>query len=261
MPNPRFHSPISIADAQRILAQADDPALLAGGQWLVPLIKSGKCDLSDIVSLHHLDELRGVRFHDGKLFIGAGETHRSLSSNALILRECPALAAVASEIGDPATRNRGTIGGAIASDARRSDYSGLLCALDGEIISTARRLNVSDLFEFQGSEWLQVGEILTAAEISVPNWGVYEKIPHPAANYAEVGLFIGQMRDGSWRVVASTGKSSPMRLIALETELAASVDAEDLSIADAAPWASEFDISCLTALLKNALENAEPVIR
>ena len=61
-----------------------------------------------LVSLNGIAEMQGVKASGGMVTVGAATTHATVAREAA--RACPALAALAGGIGDPAVRNRGTIG-------------------------------------------------------------------------------------------------------------------------------------------------------
>ena len=52
-----------------------------------------------------------IRDAKGALAVGAGTRHAEVAASSIVAKAIPALAALAGHIGDPAVRNRGTIGG------------------------------------------------------------------------------------------------------------------------------------------------------
>ena len=63
---------------------------------------------------------------DDHIAIGALAKHRSLETSDLLISECPLLAHIASKVGDPQVRHRGTLGGSLAHSDPASD---LPCSL------------------------------------------------------------------------------------------------------------------------------------
>jgi len=53
--------PKSLADAEALLAQADDPKLLAGGQTLIPTLKQRLAMPSDVIDIGGLKELAFIK--------------------------------------------------------------------------------------------------------------------------------------------------------------------------------------------------------
>ena len=70
----------------------------------------------------------------GTVRIGALTTHAELASSAELRDHCPALAEAARHVGDPAVRNRGTIGGNVAHADPASDLPTVLAALGARFV-------------------------------------------------------------------------------------------------------------------------------
>jgi glycosyltransferase involved in cell wall biosynthesis len=115
-----FVKPSTLAEAVAALA-AEDAQALGGGQTLIPTLKQRLASPGTRVSLSGIAERRRV-FTDrgGRLVVGGGTTHAQVAREAA--GSYPALAALASRIGDPAVRNRGTIGGSLANNDPSADY-------------------------------------------------------------------------------------------------------------------------------------------
>ena len=113
-----FVKPLTVADAVTALA-ADGAQALSGGQTLTPTMKQRLATPSVLVSLTGIAALKGVSVAGGVVTVGAATPH------AVVAREAgayPALAALAGGIGDPAVRNRGTIGGSLANNDPAACY-------------------------------------------------------------------------------------------------------------------------------------------
>src|SRR3546814_13564208 len=89
---------------------------------LIPTLKQRRASPSDIVDLGAIAALKGIREEGGQLVIGAMTTHAAVARDAKVKAKIPALARLADGIGDPPVRNRGTIGGSIATNAPAADY-------------------------------------------------------------------------------------------------------------------------------------------
>src|SRR4051812_20449599 len=109
-----YHKASSVADAMAKLAASDDGRVLAGGQTLIAAMKMRLSAPSDLVDLAGIGELRGIKVDASGVTIGAMTTHATVAASPEIAKAIPALALLASEIGDPMVRNMGTIGGAPA---------------------------------------------------------------------------------------------------------------------------------------------------
>ena len=71
-----------------------------------------------------------------------GDVHRS----DVVKRAIPALAAMAGMIGDPAVRNRGTIGGSIANNDPAADYPAAVVALNATVRTNKREIAADEFF-------------------------------------------------------------------------------------------------------------------
>jgi len=112
--------PSTIAEAAKLLAASEDNQALGGGQTLIPSLKQRLAAPEMLVSLGGIAEMQGICEDDaGHICIGGGTTHAAVAAGAA--RYC-ALAYLAGNIGDPAVRNRGTIGGSLANNDPSACY-------------------------------------------------------------------------------------------------------------------------------------------
>jgi xanthine dehydrogenase YagS FAD-binding subunit len=120
MPAFQLYQPSSVADAQKLLQEnGDDALVLAGGldsmDWLKDRIKKPKVvvDLSGIESLKKIGETE-----DGVMIIGAMATLTEIAQNPVIRQKYGLLAQAAGLVASPQIRNQGTIGGNVSQDTR-----------------------------------------------------------------------------------------------------------------------------------------------
>jgi carbon-monoxide dehydrogenase medium subunit len=104
-----FHAPENVPAAVAALAQATDPAVLAGGQSLVPLLRTRRRQPDLVVDIGRIAELTGVRVGTRDLVAGAAARQSDVLAAADGL-----LAAALGSVGTLLTRRRGTIGGIVA---------------------------------------------------------------------------------------------------------------------------------------------------
>ncbi|MXZ71053.1 MAG: xanthine dehydrogenase family protein subunit M [Acidobacteria bacterium] len=188
-----YYRASSVADAGRLLAEHPGAKLLAGGHSLIPLLKLRLAAPSAVIDIGRIAELRGISAGGDGLRIGALTTHAEIAASADVRQHAAALAEAASQIGDPAVRNRGTIGGNLAHADPASDLPTVLAAL-GATLSVVgpggERSIAADGF-FQGLMMTALGENEVLTAITVPAAGgagsAYAKFPHPASRYAVVG--------------------------------------------------------------------------
>ena len=184
----------SLAEAGQLLQQHPGAKLLAGGHSLIPLLKLRLATPPALIDIGRIDELKGISVADGRVRIGALTTHAELAASAELAARAPALAEAAGLIGDPAVRNRGTIGGNVAHADPASDLPTVLCALDATIVVTAaggeRRIAAGDFFEGMMETALGDHDIIAAIEVPAAAAGqgqAYIKFSHPASRYAVIG--------------------------------------------------------------------------
>jgi aerobic carbon-monoxide dehydrogenase medium subunit len=215
----QFQRPASLAAAVEALRNAPDGKYLAGGQSLIPLMKLGLAAPPQLVSLAGLAELRGVRVDGRELVIGASTVHADVAESAEVRRTIPALAHLASHIGDPQVRNRGTLGGSLAHDDPNADYPAAVLGLAATVQTDRRRIAADDFFKGLYQTALEPDEIITAVRFPIPEKAAYAKFPHPASRFALVGVFVAKT-GGGVRVAVTGAAASVFRHPDMEKALA-----------------------------------------
>lgn len=202
-----YHRATSADDAAAKMASADDGKLLSGGMTLLPTMKQRLAAPSDLVDVTHIADMKGVSIDGNTIRIGAATTHNDVATNSDLQAACPSICALASHIGDPAVRHRGTIGGSIANNDPAADYPSAMLALNAQIITSKRKIDADDFFTGMFETALEDDEIITAVEFAAPETGAYAKFPNPASRYAMAGVFVAKLKNGMVRV-GVTGASS-----------------------------------------------------
>lgn len=211
-----YHRPASLAEASQLLEDADDGAYLAGGMTLIPTLKQRLASPSDLVDLAGVPALSGIDTAGGQASVGAMTPHAEVAACAAI----PALSELASGIGDPQVRNRGTLGGSIANSDPAADYPAAVLGLDATVRTDRRTIPGDEFFTGLFETALAEGEIVTAVDFRVPDAAAYAKFPNPASRYAVVGVMVAR-RGGSVRVGVTGAGAAAFRATALEAALAA----------------------------------------
>ncbi len=195
--------PTSMADAVSALGQEEAQAL-GGGQTLIPTLKQRLASPSVLVSLTGIAEMKGVcREDSGDLTIGGGTTHATVAAEAASIY--PGLAALAGNIGDPAVRNRGTIGGSLANNDPSACYPAAALGSGATIVTNTREIAADDYFQGMFTTALEEGEIITSVRFPVPEAAGYAKFEQPASRFALTAVFVAKYADGVR--VAVTGAS------------------------------------------------------
>jgi len=198
-----FTKPSSIADAVKAMASAGAQAL-SGGQTLLPTMKQRLADPDLLVSLTGIAEMKGVTMGEGGLHIGAATTHADVARMAAA--HYPGLASLAGGIGDPAVRNRGTIGGSLANNDPAACYPAAVLASGATIVTNKRKITADDFFQGMFSTALEEGEIITSVIFPIPEESAYVKFNQPASRFALTAVFVAKHAAGVR--VAVTGASN-----------------------------------------------------
>jgi carbon-monoxide dehydrogenase medium subunit len=234
----------SLADAHALIAAHPGAKVLAGGHSLLPLLKLRLAAPLALVDIGRVPELRGIRRQGDHITIGALTTHAELAASADLRTSAQALAEAAATVGDPAVRNRGTIGGNVAHADPASDLPTVLVALNARMTVSGpkgeRSIAADEFFTGIMMTALDDTEILTSVQVPASAAGqgsAYEKFSHPASRYAVVGAAaLISVRDGKCsaaRVAIGGLLPNARRAAAVEGALAGKALSDD-AIADAA---------------------------
>ena len=194
----------------------------------------------------------GITVAGDHINIGALTTHAEIAASAEVQQANGLLAEAAGGIGDPAVRNRGTIGGNLAHADPASDWATVLTALGANVSvqgpSGSRTIAAGDFVEDAFTTGLAEDELITTVSVPVlaaNQRAEYAKMAHPASFYAVVGGAVVVTMDGDRCTAASVAVGGltprPVKAAAVEQALAGTTLTMD-SIADATSRLSE-DIS------------------
>jgi len=208
----------SVADAEALLKGSPDAKLLAGGQTLIAAMKMRLANPSDLIDISGLRELSYIRVANDAVVIGAGTTHFEVATSTDVTRTIPALAYLASIIGDPAVRHKGTLGGSVANNDPAADYPAAVLALGATIKTSRRSIAADEFFTGMFTTALQDGEIVTEVSFPIPQKASYKKFPNPASRYAMAGVFVAKTKSGV-RVAVTGAGPCVFRVPEMETAL------------------------------------------
>ena len=186
----------SVAEAGELLAKHPGAKLLAGGHSLIPLLKLRLATPETVIDIGRITDLRGISVND-QLTIGALSTHADIASSSDVQQHATALADAASQVGDPAVRNRGTIGGNVAHADPASDLPTVLVSLGATVTVIGpdgeRSVDVADFFQGVMMTSLGDNDLITSIQIptaSANQVTAYAKFSHPASRYAVIGVAV-----------------------------------------------------------------------
>jgi len=232
-------TPATIDEAIAALGQEGAQAL-GGGQTLLPTMKARLAQMDTLVSLSHIDAIKGVCRDDaGRICIGGGTTHAAAAK--ALSDDYPALAWLAGHIGDPAVRARGTIGGSLANDDPSACWPAGALGSGATIVATrpdgVREIAADDFFEGLFTTALVEPEIVTEVRFPVPRAAAYEKFIQPASRFPLVAAFVARFDDGVRVAITGASSDGVFRWTDAETALAADFTAD--ALADLAPPAAD----------------------
>src|SRR5690348_17749318 len=192
MYNFEYHKAKNVADASALITQKSEAKLVAGGMTLIPTLKQRLAKPSDLVDLNGIADLKGIKREGNAVVIGAMTRHVEAAESAEVQKAIPALAHLASHIGDPAVRNRGTLGGSISNNDPAADYPAAVVALNATVITNKRKIAADEFFKGLFETALDPGELITAVSFPIPDKSHYMKFPNPASRYAIVGVYVAK---------------------------------------------------------------------
>jgi aerobic carbon-monoxide dehydrogenase medium subunit len=225
-----YHRPSSVDEAVALFGKGKEAKYLAGGQTLIPVMKQRLAAPSDVIDLARIKELVGIDVSGNIVTIKAATPHYDVASSAAVQKAIPALAHLASTIGDPAVRHRGTIGGSLANNDPAADYPSAVLALGATVKTNKRSIAADDFFKGLFATALEDGEIITAISFPVAAKAGYAKFPHPASRFALTGVFVAKTGASDVRVAATgASQSGVMRVGTIEAALKANWSAAALA--------------------------------
>ena len=225
----------SAEEALSLLAQhGDDAKLLAGGHSLLPLMKLRLATPSVLIDVGRLTDLSYVKDGGDHVAIGALTRHRDLEVSGLLQAQVPLLPHVASLVGDPSVRHRGTLGGSLAHGDPASDLPAAVLALGGTMVVRGpggeRQVPASEFFTGFLETALGPDELLTEIRVpKVPDAGwSYQKFNRRAQDWAIVGV-AAVVNNGSSGVSLVNMGSVPVRAAGVEEAVQGGSSAADAS--------------------------------
>lgn len=217
-----YHRASSIDDAVAQFAKGTESKFLSGGQTLLPVMKQRLAAPSDVIDVAKIKDMIGIDVSGDTVTIKAATTHYDVAQSDAVQKAIPALAHLASMIGDPAVRHRGTIGGSLANNDPAADYPAAVLALGATVKTNKRSIAADDYFKGLFTTALEDGEMITAVSFPIPAKAGYAKFPNPASRFALTGVFVAKTKSGDVRVTATgASQSGVMRVAPIEQALKA----------------------------------------
>jgi carbon-monoxide dehydrogenase medium subunit len=256
----------SVDEASRLLGQAADAKVLAGGHSLIPLMRLRLAEPSLLVDINGLNgELGYIRRDNGTVHIGALTRHYQIEQSSEIQRSLPLLAEVAAEVGDMQVRSMGTIGGVLAHADPAGDFCTIALMLDATIATNKRSIPARDFFQGLFTTPLAADELVTEVSFPVANGPhKYIKFRRRMSDWAIIGVGAQRMEDGQWRVGITNAAMTPVRASGVEQALssgaspseAAKQSSQGLDPASDLRGSAEYKTHLAEVLTQRAIEGA-----
>lgn len=255
----------SIDSASAVLRKyPDDAKVIAGGQSLLPLMRLRLSQPHVLVDIGKVRGLNYIRLEKKTLCIGALTRHAELETSSTVRENLPLLAKMASEVGDPQVRNRGTIGGVMAHGDAAGDYTSLALMLDAEIITNKGKHAAGDFFVDLFTTKLAPDELITEVRFPIAmGRHRYLKFRRRLYDWAIVGAAVQQMGK-EWRVGLIGVGTTAVRSKAVEQALAKGSSPDkaapevlrDIAPRDDVQADAEYKKHLATVLVRRALQEA-----
>jgi carbon-monoxide dehydrogenase medium subunit len=259
----------SVEEAVAVLAADPEAKILAGGHSLLPAMRLRVARPTTLVDIGRLRDLSYVREDGDHIAIGALTRHHDVANDGALQAAAPIVAYAAAQIGDPAVRHVGTIGGSLAHGDPAGDMPAVLLALGATMVATGaggvtRTIDADDFFTGLFETALAPDEVLT--EIRVPRTGggwSFLKFNRRAQDWALVGVSAVRSNGGVHVALTNMGLT-PLRATGVEEEVTGGADPaaaaaradEGTAPPDDAFASSAYRRALVKVLVKRALEEA-----
>lgn len=275
-----YARPDSVDEACRLLEEyGDESAIIAGGQSLMPMIRTRAATPDCLVDINRLPNRSYIEYEDGQVRIACLARHADVVDSAVVKEHCPILSEVAEEIGDRQVRNRGTFCGAVAHADPSGDPPVLATLLDAEIVAETTdgtELHSGDNFYHSFYE-TELDKQSLVTEVRFPPLGKnqgagYEKYEpsegaYPVATVGalveqddgvltDVGIVTGAVEPGPVRIEAAQAileGEAPTDELVVEAARTAGANVHPVGDSEGSP---EFKIEMAKTLTKRALQTA-----
>jgi len=228
-----FLQPATWAEALEAKATHPDAVPIAGGTDVMVGINFGRLRPSLLLDLTRVGELQEWATEDGAVRLGAGVNYARVITE--LGDRLPGLAMAARTIGSPQIRNRGTVGGNLATASPAGDAHPALLAADAVVevasVRGSRRIPVTDFYTGVKRTAMEPDELIAAVHITPPSGPQqYSKIGTRNAMVIAVAAFGLALHPDRRAVGTGLGSvaPTPRRAPAAEEFLAAELDGAGL---------------------------------
>jgi CO/xanthine dehydrogenase FAD-binding subunit len=216
-----FHRPETLAEALEIKAERPGAMPLAGGTDLMVAINFREARPDAILDLTAVPELREWAPDDGRVRVGAGVTYTRLIEE--LGDRLPGLAIASRTVGSLQIRNRGTVGGNLATASPAADGLPPLYTADAFVelasVRGTRRVPVAEFVSGPKRTCIQPDELIAAFDVaSAAGPQQFAKVGTRNAMVIAVCSVALALWPEQRRVAACVGSAGPTPLVATEAE-------------------------------------------
>jgi CO/xanthine dehydrogenase FAD-binding subunit len=216
-----FHRPETLADALELKAERPGAVPLAGGTDLMVAINFREARPDAILDLTAVPELREWAPDDGRVRVGAGVTYTRLIEE--LGDRLPGLAIASRTVGSLQIRNRGTVGGNLATASPAGDGLPPLYTADAFVelasVRGTRRVPVAEFVSGPKRTCIEPDELIAAFDVaSAAGPQQFAKVGTRNAMVIAVCSVALALWPEQRRVAACVGSAGPTPLVATEAE-------------------------------------------
>ena len=174
-----FLSVKTLSEALEAINRFPEVRVVSGATNVMNYIRAGKIKACTLVDISKLNDLRYIKYEDGKVKIGGLTRLAQIAESDIIKEYAPALYQAAQVFADPNTRNNATIAGNICDASPAADTAPSLLVFDAvvtlESVNGKREVAITDFFKGVGRTARENNELLTHIEFApAKNSGFYK---------------------------------------------------------------------------------------
>ncbi len=214
-----YAKPATLKEALRLLARRVPGGAipLVGGSDLVAWLRDGAIQPGLLVDLKGLEELRGIRMKNGKLWIGSAVTFSEILESRLVKKYAPLLIESSGMVASVGVRNRATLAGNICSAVPCCDSGPVLQVYQASVhVSFSRgRKTIPATKWFVGPRKTAMSQGGIVTGISIPTGkhaGAFAKLKrYRGEDLAQASVAVRVDAKGMWRVAYGSVAPTPIR--------------------------------------------------
>lgn len=240
LPDFKIQAANSLEEALALIDSDTKLKPFAGGTDIMVLFEVGKLKSHNFLSLHKINDLKGIYENAEYIDIGALTTFSEISESKIINEEFPLIVHAARATGALAIQNRGTIGGNIVNASPAADTPPALLVYDTKILlssKTGERWVDYDQFHKDYKKIdLEPNEILSKIRINKttrPTHSSYVKVGTRKAQAISKVCFAAKMtklqnKIEKFRLAYGSVAPTPIRCLKVEKHLENKILNDDL---------------------------------